>query len=343
MNLDNILRTDENKFYHVGSVMNFRTHIIFMCPQGFGKSSYYNFFLNKRTGLFSATGIRTDVRTTFSAESWMGTLLKGENDVIPTQGLFARFRTGIVGADEFARIKNLMDGEGITNEESYLLSALDKGSSTKDLSIGNIELENIGMTFWCGLRPTRLRLTSGLGRRFSFQVFFPNKNDVAEFKASSRSGMSRHISDASKKQIGDETKRIQGYIHEVKELNFSPVEQWIDKNAMIPHVIEEIYKRLAVGYSIVTDTFPELKVDDRLARLFADDFRNRLMINEDPLEEMVHSVLEVEKDGMLESELLWFFKTYYQMDRMEIQMMLKRLKFDKRIDKEGNVWKAMSR
>ena len=54
--------------------------------------------------------------------------------------------------------------------------------SKRMASVDKIEIDGICMTFWCGLRPTSLKFTSGLGRRFSYQMYFPTWEEAKKFK-----------------------------------------------------------------------------------------------------------------------------------------------------------------
>jgi len=81
--------------------------------------------------------------------------------------IFARYAKGFVAAEEFARLIDLMNGDGREPEEVYLLQGMDTPYASKDSYGGTVEHQGICTTIIAALRPPELPLNmqSGLGRR----------------------------------------------------------------------------------------------------------------------------------------------------------------------------------
>jgi len=334
-NLNNI---ELKKFYHAGGIENFRIHVVLMAPSGFGKSTPFRIILDDIYGILSEANFPTSVESgTFSSESWMGTIDKnGSGDMTTHEGVFSRYKTGIVGADDFMKLKSLMDGTGLTNEEVYLLTALDSDTAKKNLAYGQIVETGIGTTMWCGIRPCSLNMVSGLARRFSFQLFFPSPTIARCFKYAMRDKrMKSRVTSNTKEKIKDEVIKIEEKIREIDEIDYTPVEKWINGNMMIPHFEEIIYKRLAVGYTLASkDTF-EIEIDEILESLFIDEFRNRMIIRESPEREMVYEIIKAEKKIDVKS-LISFLSFWYQIPQLQAKGLILSLRRDDRVIVDGN-------
>jgi len=323
----NLSNLDNKRFFHAGGLENFRIHLVIMGPSGWSKSSTIKFFLSPKLGLLSKAPFPTSVRATFSPESWMGTIRKkkvaGKQVLVATKGIFSRYKRGIVGADEFMRLKVLADSADLaTNEETYLLTCLDSDRATKDLSTGSIEESDIGTTLWPGMRITRLNTASGLIRRFTFQLIFPTPDLALKFKQSARSEQIKQpISESAQSDIAEEVQRIWDRIHDVDRFNLKVVEGFLNGSLGVPHFDEAIYKRMAIGYSAAVGTLPVITLDDTLKNIIRDEFMARRIIREVPEKEAMYLVVSQYEDGIDKRELFEFFRTYYTMSRAKVKAL----------------------
>jgi len=315
-NLQNI---KSKRFYYGGSLENFRLSIVFMAPSGYSKSQHFNFFLNEKTGFLNRTGIPTSVRGTFSPEAWMGTI---QNEKIQP-GIIEQYKHGIVGADEFMRLGNMMNGTGVNNDEVTLMKALDTDNMSKDLSYGAIKADAIGFTLWAGMRPCLLGLKSGLARRFSFQIFCPTIEDSAKFRQASRTGkMNTRISLETKDKLAGELRKTAEIIDSVESLDYSAVYDWIDKNTFSPHFEESLYKRMALGWSVINDYLPEIKIDDTLHKLLLDEITSRSVIRDSPEFEAVRRILR-SAGRVKHSTLKRFLESNYQLHKIQVDALIR--------------------
>jgi len=338
MNMSNL---DKKRFFHAGSLENFRIHVIVVAPSGFGKTIPFKFFLSNR-GLLSKTGINTSVRGTFSRESWMGTVYSNKSDkkgteFKTTKGIFNRYKQGIVGADEFMRLVTLCAGEGIDHDEVYLMTALDGDTATKDLSYGSVEEKDIGTTIWGGMRIAPINTASGFARRWMFQVFFPTPQIARDFKSAGRSKKIRTpISDITKEQIFGEIKEMRNIIDDTTQIDYTSLEKVLNGTMAIPHFEESIYKRIALGYALANGTFPDIIMDDRLTNLIVDEHWSRDIIRAHPEKEMMYQIIKEESGHITKGELYAFIKRYYQLPIWTIDIAWRALRADELFEQDKN-------
>lgn len=334
----NLVNTSQRKFYTKSKLTNFRRHVVIQAPSGFSKSLIMDFFLHPETGLLSKVWIPTDVESTFTKESWMGSIVStdDEGNEIATDGVFQRFKNGIVGADEYSTLKDMAENPGERNDVVYLLKALDDGRSSKNMAYGRIDITDICMTFWCGMRPTPLRFTSGLGRRFTYQTFFPTRSIAKMFKIANAKKVGKEaIRDSSKTRIANLTDHFTEEAKDVSEIDCSDVDEWLLANDNIPHFDMPHYRGLAIGLAIVRGGFPEIKIDDLVENLFLDEYNARKTIRNNPLHEAVMSVIRDEEGGFPREDLIDFMENYYQIPRSETRAVLNSLKMQGLIETVG--------
>jgi len=123
---------------------------------------------------------------------------------------------------------------------------------------------------------------------------------------------------------------------EVTEVDYSPVENWINGNMMIPHFEEIIYKRLAVGYTIANTGSLDIEIDEKLEKLFIDEFRARSIIRENPQREMIYEIIRAEREIDVD-ELLRFLNYWYQIPKLQAKGLVLSLKRDDRVLIDGNM------
>lgn len=309
-----------------GLLRNERVHIVYMTISGMGKSFLFRVLLDEKFGLLSKTDIPTRFINVFTPESWIGTINKLDNGTMQkTCGVFAKYKAGIVCADDYMRLKALMDGTGLSNDEVYLMTALDYESASKYMAYDELSLQNIGMTFWAGMRPTKLNLTSGLARRFSFQIFLPTRAQAHAMKQAARNTVGKDCDEVVLGHIRDKIREVRDNIKRnmLSEYDYKPVHDWSDKYD-VPPFEEKLFCRLALGYSVATDRFPHIVLDDILLRLFRDELNNRDILRRDPLMEAIVGIVKAE-GKMKESELTSFLSRYYQMNEFDIERYINML------------------
>lgn len=309
-NIENRMACHEVLSTGKGYPLNLRLHVLFMAPSGWGKSLLYEAFLDPRSGLVRAAGWPTALGATFSPESWAGTSYepKGGGQPVPVPGLFEEMKTGFIGADEFQKIEELLKGTGATNEEVYLMTALDRDRFEKrTASGGGMVVEDICTTVWFGLRPAPLSSKSGLFRRFAIQLFLPNRLDVALFNnpdSIRRLNYRKHYDAMVNPDTGEEIPIEIGerpIFPENEELqrsfgvgcencaarvrkeppDLSDFRSWCLKKG-VPRFEQDLLLRLALGYSLATQAYPTVEVRGPLESLLLDEIWSRTQVTENP-------------------------------------------------------------
>ena len=319
------------RWFHGGSLKNFRIHICAMIPSGFGKTLIMDQFLNPIYGFLSLSDIPTTMPTTFTQESWVGTIIRNTetNEWEATDGVLIRYKDGIVGADEFARLKAMMESRGEEHDVSYLLSALEKDFAEKQHSGKPISIRDIGMTFWCGLRPVQMNIAdSGLARRFSFQTFYPTIADMVDFKKANRKkNMSKAIREDTKIQITEKLQEIEANLESIFDIDTTDIEtEFLDSHPMMSHFDENIYLRMAMGFGIATDTYPKIRMFKEMRHLLDDEWRNRQHIRSNPELEMVYAVIRQQDKKANKELVIQFLHNNYQLSKAKILGLLSSLK-----------------
>lgn len=316
----NLSNLTNKRFYSGGDLDNFRLSVVFMAPSGYSKSKHFNFFLHPQTGILSRIGFSTAVKGTFSTESWLGTITK---DGEPTEGVLSQYKNGIIGADEFMRLGNLMQNVGVNNDEVYLMKALDTDIVDKTLCNGVLEVKDIGITLWGGLRPCMLGLKSGLARRFSFQIFLPTIRDSSEFRAAIRSSkMQTMISNGAKEDVKLAAEQAIKDAIAMDSIDYSRLYSWLDSQVYLPHFEESLFKRLALGWAVANGTLPEILVDDKLISLMEDEIKARDIIRFNPEYEAVTRTIK-DVGRIHKHTLAGFMEKHYQLTKTQVGGILR--------------------
>jgi len=329
LNLLNLTANDNKGiFFAGGKRANFRMHINMQAPSGFMKSTMLDYFLDPETGILSRCNFPVEVEATFTPESWAGTLTKNEDgDYYLTGGIYDKFKHGIVGADEFAVMKDLTDDEGQKREVVYLLKGLEGNIVNKNTAAGQIAISGVGTTLWTCLRPTPLNFKSGLSRRFNFISYYPTLAEAMRFKeANIGTKMSAAIRYETLVTLAEKVGNFIEHNKEVGEIDCREIDDWLMSSDQVymPHFEHWIFKRLAIGWSIVNGTFPSVKLDDKVTMLFKDELASRLSIMSNPLCDASMTVLHDETE-MEESVFTMFMQRFYQLSLPEVRQILKRL------------------
>lgn len=329
LNLAN-LKANSGKgiFFHGGKRTNFREHINMHAPSGFFKTTVLSFFLDVESGLLSECIFPTNVEATFTPESWAGTLTKAEDgEYYLTNGVYDRFGEGIIGADEFTVLKDMMDDKGARNDVVYLLKGLESCHISKNMAGGVVGHDRVGTTLWCCMRPTRLNFTSGLARRFNFITYYPTIAEAYAFKeANTGTRLNSFIPVETKKELRNLCTNFIDSAQTSEIIDDEEIDNWLMDREHLPHFEHWIYKRMAIGWAVVNGTYPNVVVDDMVEKLFEDEFRSRASIKNNPTcDAMVKVINEADGGEILEEDFITFMTQFYQLTRNEVEVNLKRL------------------
>jgi hypothetical protein len=318
---------------------NFRMSVVIAAPSGYCKSTFEKMLFH-RNGLVHRHEVPCDMRGTFTPEAWVGTRLSRDDQENDPSAIFSRFATGIVAIEEYNRLVLLMDGDGIEREEVYLLQGLDTPYACKDHSLGIIEHQNVCTTVIAAMRPPALNLKmhSGLGRRFMWSLQLPGPAEymaLDEARRESKRQGGRSDYSAYKARTQEWMAECLSILPEAMPDHFDldPVSDWCAQHDQ-PHFIGNMLDRMAIGWSLVNDTFPRICMSDTLERMFIDEIVSRRILKSGCMQHAVRSIVRShgnmyeeysaypEQAGwpvMAEVGVLKCLLDYYQLSRAEAE------------------------
>ena len=340
----NLCNLDHRLFLKGRAPANFRTHLVYISPSGWTKSFYFRLFLKHMYGLLWNRGVfPIDVHSTFSTASWFGTLDSNNGEVQERQGVFETYKRGIIGADDYQPLVELFDGRGIGQDEIALMTALDTDEAVKNLAVGQLRIKGVGMTAWFGMRPTKLKLTSGLARRFVFPRFFPSRFEARTFRDLARSELEPNF----ELEVDEEKTPLQRPIIDtdamivgagVTDLNLDQIYAYLDKFD-IPHFEENLYRNLAIGWSIANGEYPDIKLDETGKEMLKDEMESRDILRNNPYKMLLRKIILAEPDEQIPlNELERFLTSFLQFQESEAKGMIRHEKCGGRI--EFDTWKG---
>ena len=338
MNLANL---DKRIFLKGRSPCNFRIHIVYVAPSGWTKSTYFRMLLRQKYGLLWNQVFPIDVHSSFSVASWLGTITKDKESGKPTvnDGIFEKYKRGIIGADDYQALKILFDGEGIAEDERALMTALDTDEAVKNLALGQIRIPNVGITCWFGMRPTVMKLTSGLARRFTFARYFPTRKEAKLFRELSRKQLTPSLELEEPNGV-EELPMFHAMSDAYNlvcdagavDIELDSVNGFLDRFDM-PHFEENLYRNLAIGWSVANGSYPDIQLGEAGEKMLEDEILSREILRTDPFRMMFYRILDNEPDKTIKaSSLRYFMKTYLQFTENETENIIRNEKLSKRID-----------
>jgi len=344
LNLANI----DHKMFLKGRIpMNFRTHVIYIAHSGWTKSTYNRLLLRDKYGLLwnDDAFMPVDVHTTFSKAAWLGTVRKNEKsgDMDTCDGVLTQYKRGIVGADDYQALKLMLEGEGIDQDEAALLNALDTDHAIKNLSMKKIVINNIGMSLWAGMRPCKIDMSkSGFARRLSIGYFTPNRMEARVFKTLARNEIEANYDlelEGYEPVMLNELRDTYDMIKEcgVFDLkdHLGEVYEFLNQYD-IPHFEENIYRGLAIGFSVAQGNYPDIKVDKRCRELMESEILNREIMKTDHERMMFYKILKNEPDQTIKwNTLKRFLINYLQYRNQDAQMAIVNSKMNGIMEADG--------
>ncbi|MBW1723471.1 MAG: hypothetical protein JRJ78_15620, partial [Deltaproteobacteria bacterium] len=248
-------------------------------------------------------------------------------EVEERKGVFESYKRGVIGADDYQALIELFDGRGVGQDEIALMTALDTDEAVKNLAVGQMRIKGVGMTAWFGMRPTKLKLTSGLARRFCFPRFFPNRFEARVFRQLAREELKPNMELEDDYQQAPLERPIIDTERMIVnagscDLELDEVYAFLDEYD-IPHFEENIYRNLAIGWSISNGHYPEIKLGTMGKELIRDEIESRNILRTNPYTMMFKRIMEAEPDYTITYKTLKRFLTsFLQFQETEAEMMI---------------------
>lgn len=254
----NLHNQKEEIYFEAREVPSLRMHILFVAPPGFMKSFYMKQFLQGKYAIFRNVGIPIGFENTITEAGFVGTVKEIGGEIVTIEGAAQLYNNGILGIDEFAAITKALQQQHSSQLDTQLLAALDHGWVYKRLSIGKIEYQT-HLTLWAGVQPARFDLTSGMGRRFIYLVFFPTRDEADNLLSAWWKSKNKRPVMAEMQTLWRKIRQFKEQMKKVKKIEFSDdVLREYRKLGLYP--FEGTYfDRLLIGYHL-TAYGPEEKV-----------------------------------------------------------------------------------
>jgi len=304
-NLHNI---KEEVYFEAKEVPSLRMHILFVAPPGMSKTFFMKQFLMGKYALLKGTGITMGLEQSMTGAAFVGTILNVQGDLVITDGAAKIYADGVLGVDEFSAITRALQAQYNTELDTQLLAALDHGNVYKRLGAGKIEY-NTQLTLWAGIQPARFDLTSGMGRRFLYLVFFPTRKEADELlHAWWKSKNIRPVmTELNKLRL--KLRQLMSEVKMIRKVEFADdIFREYKRIGLFPYE-GSYFDRLLIGYWIM-QYGPEnrmvlsLKNDAELRRLVNTEvnWRRQVMIDAE-----VHQLVQLvrEAGGMMKKEKLY--------------------------------------
>lgn len=335
----NLCNVDHRLYMANGLPANFRSHIVYIAPSGWTKSTYYRILLKRGDGIVWNNDhfFPTDLHSSFSPASWFGTIKESKDkDVEVKEGIFNKYKRGIIGADDYQALTLLFDGEGIGEDERALMTALDTDEAVKNLSLGQIRINNVGVTMWFGIRPANVNLTSGLARRFQFPRFYPTRREAEIFREMARRQVVPNMEMESLPMEGHKPPMLESFMATERHIldqgvivpDYSEVDDYL-MQYKLPHFEENIYRNLAMGYSVSIGDYPRVRLDDDLKALLEDEIVSRESLRTDPFKLMFYTILMDEDGQMRYKDLMYHLTMFLQFSERKSKGLIYRQKQEK--------------
>jgi hypothetical protein len=199
------------------------------------------------TAIFHDVGTSMIHRQSVNEASFIGTTSVGER----REGLAEKFQHSIIMVDEFSGITQAMKSQFNNQFESQLLAILDHGRVYKDMASGGFAYTT-RLTLWSGIQPTRLDISSGLGRRFIYMLYIPTPNDNKHLlKVQSQA---RNLA-PNMRELNQLHGRIKEFNNDIKKI----------KKVTFDDTVDELYQKLGL-YNFEANYFDSLVLGYNFAK-----------------------------------------------------------------------------
>jgi len=264
----NLMNKRRYIWVRTGGVPDTRLHVLMIAPPGFCKTFWQEQFIQEDHAIFRNSGIEVGYMQQTTAAGFIGTTRFVNGDRVREPGLAEIYKNAILGVEEFSDLTVAFQTEHGRQLENALLTALDSGRVEKSLASGEIRYVT-HVTLQCGVQPARYDMSGGLGRRFLFVVFIPSEEDFDRLTWARRASTGKRLNPVRVDRIRMGVHDIIRRLEKVQEVEVDRnLYRYFDKkkavNQRVLHFEEELWERLAIGYTVMRGKF------DRVLRVTAD-------------------------------------------------------------------------
>ena len=269
----NLMNRRRYIWIRAGGVPDTRVHVLMVAPPGASKSFWLEQLIQGDHAIFRDSGIEVGFIQQTTAAGFVGTTRFVNGNRIREPGLAEIYKNAILGVEEFSDLTNAFQTEHGRQLENALLTALDSGRVEKSLASGEIRYVT-HVTLQCGVQPARYDMSGGLGRRFLFIVFIPSEKDFERLKWARRAATGKRLNPLRVDRIRIGIHDILQRLEKVQDVVIDEkLYRYFDRQTgshKILHFEEELWERLAIGYTVMRGKFDSVlrvEVDDELLRI----------------------------------------------------------------------------
>lgn len=337
----NLVNKKKKVLYFHRVVRDTRLHVFMVAPSGFSKSFLQTQFVDEESGLLKGSQIYHGFESTTTEAGWVGTIKWNNGEEVVTPGLAEEYREGILACEEFSAIVEAMKSTHSRMLDTAILTSLDSGRVRKKLGAVHKICYDTNVTLWSGTQVARFDISSGMGRRLYFVVFFPTERDKMILKNARRRGLNVKLDETRTNKIGLCINEKMSELESLESVSFSGrIVQEFDKLGLT-HIEEPLFENIAIGYNVMTKTITphfHIDVDDELIRLWKLEHMWREQIKRGG---QISQVLLIIKDhgNKIPLNVLRQKLTDFQLDWQQSSDLIFSLQKSKivKIDSEGNV------
>jgi len=246
------IKNQEDPFYFVhGRPVNLRLHLLQVAPPGFGKTLFLETFCEERYGLFSGP-VETKFEQYMTEAGLVGTIVEHKGTMYKRAGLAKVHDKAIIAVEEFAGIIAMIAARHSSQLDTQLLTVLDSGRVCKRLRGGKLEYLTY-ITLWTGTQPARFKLSSGLGRRFLFISFLPDREEEKIIREHRRRARNVPADLAALSRIRSRIEDLKHSISQIRKIELQ-IDDIMDR-IKAPTLLEMLLEKLSIGYTAVR--YPE--------------------------------------------------------------------------------------
>jgi len=261
----NIMNQGKQIYVEGGTVPNTRLHLLFVAFPGFGKSFFLKQWLKGHNSLLEGTSVPVTFEGSQTDAGFIGTAHfneQGKPEI--KEGLCKQEKSSIVGIEEFSAITNSFKQTYNVGLDTSLLTSLDSGDVVKRLGAGRVSYHT-DLTLWAGVQPARYDLSSGFSRRFAFLAYYPTLRDIQRYRESRRAMKGIGVSESHIKSLKLAIDQRVGEIHKFVKRVYFGQDFYRELNKMdIMHYEDELYERIGLGYTLMSQDRLEDTVEVRL-------------------------------------------------------------------------------
>ena len=247
----NLINRMVKAYTSFGRVPDTRLQILFTAPPGWSKSMFLKQLLNETYGLVNNGQVPVRFAGSVTEAAWTGSASSQGGVMVPEPGLAEKYKTGIVGMEEFKAITIMMESTHSSHLEQALAMSLFEGDVEKDLKGAPIAYHT-DVTIWAGNQIMNFSLSGGLFRRF-FQVFWtPRLSEAQEMEDAVWDGDNVPFNHTRLVNYRMELDRMTTRLKGVTKVQYS--DDFRKSLHGVPHFEKSLYKCFALGYTVMSDT-----------------------------------------------------------------------------------------